>query len=50
MFTRLLIIARYLYWTLADGDYLNDWLSHLSHEDAARFEAIGHAIARLIGQ
>lgn len=49
MFHLLIIIAHYLYYTLLDGDYLNDWLSHLDHESAAIWEAIGHAIARLIG-
>ena len=49
MFTRLLTVAHYLYYTLLDGNYLNDYLRHLDHASAAQWESIGHAIARLIG-
>ena len=42
-------ILLYLAAVAQDGDYLNDWLSWLDHETAARLEVIGHMIAAACG-
>ncbi|MDA1774929.1 phage tail tape measure protein [Bacillus cereus] len=43
----LVSLGKYLFWTAADGDYLNDWITHLpkGFQDAA--EIIGLAVSKI---
>ncbi|PWE71516.1 phage tail tape measure protein [Bacillus cereus] len=43
----LVSLGKYLFWTAADGDYLNDWITHLpkGFQDAA--EMIGLAVSKI---
>lgn len=38
----------YLHAVITDGDTLNDWLTHVDHETAARLELMGQALARML--
>ena len=40
-------LSKYLFWTAVDGDYLNDWITHLpkGFQDAA--QKIGESVARI---
>lgn len=42
-------VLLYLAAVVADGDYLNDWLTHLNHETAAYLELAGRHIAAVCG-
>ena len=42
-------IVRYLLAVARDGDYLNDWLTHVDHETAAHLEMLGKLIATTLG-
>ncbi|MFJ8457269.1 phage tail protein [Bacillus paramycoides] len=43
----VLAMGKYLFWTAVDGDYLNDWITHLpvSFQDTA--QKIGEAVANM---
>jgi hypothetical protein len=46
---RILIpLARYLAAVLDDGDYLNDWLTHLPVSMAVAVQTLGELIARIV--
>lgn len=45
----LLTISRYLAAVLDDGDYLNDWLTHLYDPAATMLAYLGMAVARVYG-
>jgi hypothetical protein len=47
---RILIpLTRYLAAVLDDGDYLNDWLTHLPVSMIAAVQTLGELIARIAG-
>ena len=45
----LLSLLRYLAIVITDGDYLNDWLTHLPSDVAPHVMEVGKFIATLIG-
>lgn len=45
---QLLNLARYLAIVITDGDYLNDWLSHLPVEIQGSVQDVGYWIAGLL--
>lgn len=45
---RAIALLKYLAVVWQDGDYLNDWLTWLDHETAARIEPVGRLIAIVI--
>ena len=42
-------IVCYLLAVATDGDYLNDWLTHVDHETASYLERLGRLIAVALG-
>jgi len=42
-------VLRYLSFVLTDGDYLNDWLTHMPAELAAIMLIVGRALATITG-
>ncbi|MGG1339661.1 carbamoyl-phosphate synthase large subunit [Bacillus toyonensis] len=40
-------MGKYLFWTAADGDYLNDWITHLPESFQATAQRIGESIATM---
>lgn len=49
MLHQLVALALYLHHTATDGDYLNDWLTHLPAELAAQALTVGRIIAAYCG-
>lgn len=40
-------LGKYLFWTAVDGDYLNDWITHLPEPFQAAAQRIGESIANM---
>lgn len=40
-------LGKYLFWTAVDGDYLNDWITHLPESFQPAAEKIGRAVAKI---
>lgn len=40
-------MGKYLFWTAVDGDYLNDWITHLPESFQATAQRIGESIATM---
>ncbi|PGR97620.1 carbamoyl-phosphate synthase large subunit [Bacillus thuringiensis] len=40
-------LGKYLFWTAVDGDYLNDWITHLPESFQATAQRIGESIATM---
>lgn len=45
----LVNLVKYLAFTISEGDWLNDWLTHLPHDMQPHVEAVGHWLVTLIG-
>ncbi|MBC6973044.1 hypothetical protein H9I32_11850 [Bacillus sp. Xin] len=45
--TALVALGKYLFWTAADGDYLNDWITHLPEGFQNAAQKIGEATAKI---
>lgn len=43
----VLSMGKYLFWTAVDGDYLNDWITHLPESFQGTAEKIGQAVAKI---
>lgn len=41
------VLGKYLFWTAVDGDYLNDWITHLPESFQPAAEKIGRAVAKI---
>jgi hypothetical protein len=49
MFDIIIAILLYLFTVMADGDYLNDWLTHVPADLAPYLESLGRALAAWMG-
>lgn len=45
----LMVLIRYLAVIMVDGDWLNDWLTHLPADWQPTVQAIGELVAKLFG-
>ncbi|EJQ77755.1 phage tail protein [Bacillus toyonensis] len=43
----MVALGKYLFWTAVDGDYLNDWITHLPAPFQATAQAVGMAVAKI---
>ncbi|HDX9500152.1 TPA: carbamoyl-phosphate synthase [Bacillus thuringiensis] len=43
----MVALGKYLFWTAVDGDYLNDWITHLPEPFQATALAVGQSVAKM---
>ncbi|MES1053449.1 carbamoyl-phosphate synthase [Bacillus thuringiensis] len=43
----IVALGKYLFWTAVDGDYLNDWITHLPESFQPAAEKIGLAVSKI---